>query len=145
MPGYQSERDGRWQEMKGDLKLELAAALDAPRRAREAITAQVGSRLSAARRSAVLTIVNELVTNSVKHGPGGLIHVDVTVSEDGAVRGRVEDGGRGHVAVREGINPAEGGMGLKVVDAFSDRWGVEEGTTNVWFELAARRFGRRAF
>jgi anti-sigma regulatory factor (Ser/Thr protein kinase) len=131
--------------MKGDLKLELAAALDAPRRARRAIAAQVGSRLSAARRSALLTIVSELVANSVKHGPGGPIHVNVKVSEDGPILGRVEDGGRGRVAVREGVNPAEGGMGLKLVDAFTDRWGVEEGTTNVWFELAARRFGRQAF
>jgi two-component sensor histidine kinase len=131
--------------MKGDFNLELAAAVDAPRRARGAITAQVGSRLSAARRSALLTIVSELVANSVKHGPGGPIHVNLKVSEDGAVLGRVEDGGRGRVAVREGVSPAEGGMGLKVVDAFSDRWGVENGTTNVWFELAARRFGRRAF
>jgi two-component sensor histidine kinase len=129
--------------MKGDFNLELAAAVDAPRRARGAITAQVGCRLSAARRSALLTIVSELVANSVKHGPGGPIHVNL--SEDGAVLGRVEDGGRGRVAVREGVSPAEGGMGLKVVDAFSDRWGVENGTTNVWFELAARRFGRRAF
>jgi two-component sensor histidine kinase len=131
--------------MKGDLNLELAAALDAPRRAREAITAQVGSCLSTARRSALLTIVSELVANSVKHGPGGRIHVNVKVSGDGAVLGRVEDGGRGRVAVREGVNPAEGGMGLKLVDAFTDRWGVEEGTTSVWFELAARRFGRQAF
>ena len=50
----------------------------------------------------------------------------------------------GPVAIREGIDPAKGGMGLKVVDAFTDRWGVEEGTTSVWFELAARRFGRPA-
>jgi two-component sensor histidine kinase len=92
-----------------------------------------------------LTIVSELVANSVKHGPGGPIHVNLNVFEDGTVLGRVEDGGRGRVAIREGINPAAGGMGLKVVDAFADRWGVEEGTTNVWFELAARRFGRQAF
>jgi len=127
--------------MKGDLNLELAAALDAPRRARRAIVTEFGSRLSTARRSALLTIVSELVANSVKHGPGGPIHVSLHVSEDETVLGRVEDGGRSRVAVREGVNPAEGGTGLKVVDAFSDRWGVEDGTTNVWFELAARRFG----
>ena len=131
--------------MKGDLNLELAAALDAPRRAREAISAQVGSRLSAARRSALLTVVSELVTNSVKHGPGGPIRVNVEVSEDGAVVGRIEDGGRGRVAIREGVDPAKGGMGLKVVDAFTDRWGVEDGTTSVWFEFAPRRFGHQAF
>src|SRR3954452_25503219 len=131
--------------MNADLNLKLAAALDAPRRARGAIAAQVGSHLSTARRSALLTIVSELVANSVKHGPGGPIHVNLKVSEDGAVLGRVEDGGRGSVAIREEVNPAEGGMGLKVVDAFTDRWGVEHGTTNVWFELAPSRFGRRAF
>ena len=131
--------------MKGDLNLKLAAALDAPRRARGAIAAQLASRLSTARLSALLTIVSELVANSVKHGPGGPIQLDVKVSEDGAVLGRVEDGGRGRVAVREGVNPAEGGMGLKLVDAFTDRWGVEEGTSNVWFELAPSRFGRQAF
>ena len=131
--------------MKGDLNLKLAAALDAPRRARGAIAAQLASRLSTARLSALLTIVSELVANSVKHGPGGSIHVNLNVSDDGTVLGRVEDGGRGRVAVREGVNPAEGGMGLKLVDAFTDRWGVEEGTSNVWFELAPSRFGRQAF
>ena len=42
--------------MKGNLNLELAAALDAPRRAREAIIAQVGSRLSVARRRALAEV-----------------------------------------------------------------------------------------
>ena len=92
-----------------------------------------------------MTIVTELVTNSVKYGPGGPIHLRVKISEDGAVLGRVEDGGRGRVALREGVNPAEGGIGLRLVDVFSDRWGVEEGTSNVWFELAPSRFGRQAF
>ena len=131
--------------MKGDLNLKLAAALDAPRRARGAIAAQLASRLSTARLSALLTIVSELVANSVKRGPGGPIHLNVKISEDGTVLGRVEDGGQGRVAVREEVNPAEGGIGLKVVDAFTDRWGVEEGTSNVWFELAPSRFGRQAF
>ena len=85
-------------------------------------------------------IVSELVTNSVKYGPGGPIHLSVTVSEDGAVLGRIEDGGQGQVVIREDVDPADGGMGLKLVDAFTDRWWVEEGTTNVWFELAGRRF-----
>ena len=42
--------------------------------------------------------------------------------------------------IREDLDPADGGMGLKLVDAFTERWWVEEGTTNVWFELAGRRF-----
>jgi len=30
------------------------------------------------------------------------------------------------------------GRGLFVVEALSNRWGVHEGTTHVWFELAAQ-------
>jgi two-component sensor histidine kinase len=126
-----------------DLNLELTAGPDAPSRARHVVRAQLGARIPVARLSALLTVVNELVTNSVKYGPGAPIRLAVQVSEDGAVLGRVEDGGRGRVAVREDVNPAEGGMGLKLVDAFTDRWGVEDGTTNVWFEVAPRRFGPR--
>jgi anti-sigma regulatory factor (Ser/Thr protein kinase) len=127
--------------MKTNLNLELTAALDAAWRARQAIASQVGESLPGPRLSQLLATVSELVTNSVKHGPGEPIHVSVRVSNDGTIFGRVEDGGRGRVAIREGVDPIEGGMGLKLVEAFTDRWGVEDGTTNVWFEIAARRFG----
>jgi two-component sensor histidine kinase len=129
--------------MTGDLKTQLRAAPDAPSRAREAVRAQIGSQLSIARLSALLTVVSELVTNSVKHGPGGPIQVSVEVSENGRVLGRVADEGSGRVAIREDTDPRDGGMGLKLVDAFTDRWGVEDGTSNVWFEVAPRRFGPR--
>ena len=126
--------------MNTDLNLELTAGLDAPALARRAVTAQLAARMSAARLKGLLLVVSELVTNSVRHGPGGPIHLDIEISEDGAVLGRVEDGGRGRVTVRENVDPVDGGMGLKLVDAFTDRWGVEKGTTNVWFEVAPRRF-----
>ena len=89
----------------------------------------MGSNLSAGRLSALRVIVSELVTNSVKYGPGGPINLSVTVSEDGSVLGRIEDGGQGQVVIREDVDPADGGMGLKLVDAFTDRWWVEEGTS----------------
>jgi anti-sigma regulatory factor (Ser/Thr protein kinase) len=130
--------------MTGDLKTQLRAAPDAPARAREAIRSQIGSQLSVARLSALLTVVSELVANSVVHGPGGAIQVSVEVSDDGSVLGRVADEGLGRVAIREDTDPREGGMGLRLVDAFTDRWGVEEGTSNVWFEVAPRRFSPRA-
>jgi anti-sigma regulatory factor (Ser/Thr protein kinase) len=129
--------------MMGDLNLKLTAGLDAPSRARHAVRAQLGARIPVARLSALLTVVSELVTNSVKYGPGRPIHLAIALSKDGAVLGRVEDGGRGRVAVRENVDPAEGGMGLRLVDAFTDRWGVEDGTTTVWFEVAPRRFAPR--
>src|SRR5262249_32237570 len=103
----------------------------------------LGARLTAPRLSAVLTVVTELVANSVKHGPGGPIRLAVEVADDGAVLGRVEDGGHGRVAVREDVDPAKGGRGLKLVDAFTDRGGWRRGrrTSGSRSRLAAS--GRR--
>jgi len=129
--------------MHDGVKVELSTGVDAPQHAREAVAAQIAPRLSNSRLDGLLLVVSELVTNSVKYGPGGEIRLSVEMADDGAILGRVEDGGRGHVAIRENVDPADGGMGLKLVDAFTDRWGVEQGTTNVWFEFAARRFGQR--
>ena len=126
--------------MKPEFNLELSAGLDAPSLARRAVTAQLATRMSAARLSSLLLVVTELITNSVKYGPGRPIRLAIEISGDGALSGRVEDGGHGRVAVRENVDPAEGGMGLKLVEFFTDRWGIEEGTTNVWFEVAPPRF-----
>ena len=108
------------------------------------MTAQLAAQMSAARLSALLLVVTELVTNSVKYGPGRPIRLAIEICGNGALSGRVEDGGSGWVAVRENVDPAEGGMGLKLVDSYTDRWGVDEGTTNVWFEVAPPRFAGRA-
>jgi two-component sensor histidine kinase len=121
--------------------MELPAGTEAPWCARRAVKSKIGRYVSAARLDAILTVVSELVTNSVRYGPGTTIRLDVDVAEDGTVTGRVEDGGRGTVEVREGRDPAQSGMGLKLVDALADRWGVEDATSNVWFEFAPRRFG----
>ena len=120
--------------MQPDLHVELTATTEAPSRARQAVRAKLDTRVPEARLRELLAVVSELVANSVKHGPGGPIHVSVGLSDAGTVIGRVEDGGDGRVAIREDVDPIEGGMGLKLVDAFTDRWGV-------WFELAPRRFG----
>lgn len=81
-------------------------------------------------------IVSELVTNSLRYGPGEIIEVEITVTEDGSVTGEVEDHGRGEVEMRE-IADEGGGFGLRIVDALASRWGVCEGSTHVWFELSA--------
>ncbi len=80
-------------------------------------------------------IVSELVTNSLRYGPGETIEVEIAVTEDGSITGEVEDHGRGEVEMRE-IADEGGGFGLRIVDALASRWGVCEGSTHVWFELS---------
>ena len=82
------------------------------------------------------TVLSELVTNCVKHGSGGAIGVTVRVTTAGVVRGFVEDGGCGTVALALNRPVGDGGLGLLVVDRLVSRWGVEPGTSDVWFELA---------
>lgn len=86
----------------------------------------------------VRLIVSELVTNAVKHGPEG--RVRVRLRRDGnTIRGEVEDEGTSPFGLRRKarLGP-DGGLGLRLVDSLSDRWGVEAGTARVWFELRAR-------
>lgn len=83
-------------------------------------------------------LVNELVTNSIRHSgvPNGLIRIRARIV-GATLRVEVADGGRGalhHVA--GGIRPgpqASSGWGLFLVDALAERWG--QGNGAFWFEL----------
>ena len=94
-------------------------------------------RLPARTVERLLTVVGELVTNSVLHGPGKPIKLTITAEPDGLVRGEIEDEGRGEIAIREIEDEKPGGMGLRIVRGLTDRWGVHKGSTRVWFELGA--------
>jgi serine/threonine-protein kinase RsbW len=86
----------------------------------------------------VRVIVSELVTNALKHGPDRPISLRLWREGD-SVRGEVEDEGSGTVRIwRERDRGSSGGYGLPIVDAMSDRWGVHDGNTRVWFELVDR-------
>jgi anti-sigma regulatory factor (Ser/Thr protein kinase) len=84
-------------------------------------------------------LVNELVTNSVRHGhldDGDWVEVRVTASKR-TVRVTVIDPGSGF-APRSPQPSLEdtSGWGLYLVDQLADRWGViRNGNTVVWFEL----------
>jgi anti-sigma regulatory factor (Ser/Thr protein kinase) len=121
-----------------DVKLDLDYDLGAGYRARRLLRSRLGDRLPAPALQNLLTVVSELVNNSVQHGPGRPIEVLVSVGDDGAVRGEVEDQGDGVVAIREvSDDRTGGGFGLRIVDSLTDRWGVYEGSTHVWFEMGA--------
>jgi two-component sensor histidine kinase len=82
----------------------------------------------------LLTVVSELINNSVEHGPGKPIRLTVEIDAEGRVRGEVEDQGSGAIEIRTS-DPHDRGLGLQIVDAASSRWGVYSGSTHVWFEL----------
>jgi anti-sigma regulatory factor (Ser/Thr protein kinase) len=122
--------------------VEVCLALDsgpkAAHLARDELRSRLGDRLSADFLLSVLLIASELVTNSVRHGPGGPIELAITVNDDGSVRGEVEDRGDGEVKIRDLTRDgAGGGFGLRIVEALADRWGVYEDRTKVWFEMSS--------
>ena len=103
---------------------------DAPREARR----QVHDLAPPSRADDATLLVSELVTNAVKFGPDEPIRV--IVDEEGErTRFTVHDAGLGPLPAIRDEDPAHGGHGLRLVDAVADRWGVERGSTRVWFEL----------
>jgi anti-sigma regulatory factor (Ser/Thr protein kinase) len=88
--------------------------------------------LSPDRRADVLLLTTELVTNAFRHGsPPITLTID---RQRDAVRVEVEDAGDGRPARSPEPGPA-GGWGLLLVEEAADRWGVVDGSTNVWFEI----------
>lgn len=120
-----------------NLSFDLPANPTAPSRARVALlalTPAVGPRMLEDLR----LLITELVTNSVRHGPGGTVRVTVKVKDPDTVFAEVTDNGHeGVVEIREAAEDG-GGLGLRILDRMATRWGVYEGSTNVWFELRSR-------
>ena len=88
-------------------------------------------------RSRVELVVSELVTNSVRHGPGDKpITLRLEMTPDMAVSGEVEDQGDGVVEIRrQDVGTVVGGLGLPIVDQLTSAWGVYPGSTHVWFRI----------
>jgi anti-sigma regulatory factor (Ser/Thr protein kinase) len=81
-------------------------------------------------------LVSELVTNVVVHTDSG---VELELRQfDHHVRVEVSDRGTGSVEIRE-ADGGPGGRGLRLVEAFAERWGVDarQPGKTVWFEVGA--------
>jgi two-component sensor histidine kinase len=118
------------------LQLRLRSAPTAPAKARAAVSV-FSDVLPAEMLADLRLIVTELITNSVKYGPGGPIALTITRDEESNISGEVADGGYGGVRMRRGYDPADGGLGLQIVDALTSDWGVHPDSSDVWFELGA--------
>lgn len=107
--------------------------VDAPRGAR-ALLDEIADGLSEGDCADLNIAISELVTNAVVHGSGG---VTVRICRtDGLVRIEVTDAGESEfdwpAAPQEG---EEAGWGLHIVQTFTDRVGIERGSsTTVWCE-----------
>jgi anti-sigma regulatory factor (Ser/Thr protein kinase) len=115
----------------------LDRTVDAPAASRARVRA-LEPRLGAERTEDAVLLISELVTNAVKYGPEhGEIRLIISEDER-TTRFTVHDTGAGPLPVMRPLErlPHEGGgHGLRVVEMVSDRWGVERGSTRVWFEL----------
>ena len=61
----------------------------------------------------------------------------------GVLRGSVSDEGHGfHYKVRDLDYDQPGGRGLSIVNALVTRWGIHDGSTHVWFEIAGAASAR---
>ncbi|MEA2229124.1 MAG: serine/threonine-protein kinase RsbW [Solirubrobacteraceae bacterium] len=114
----------------------------APRHARRAIEA-IADQIGPAVVPDVKLLVSELITNSVKYGADGHVTLKVDTHHTHRLRVEVVDQGAGFVPVARNRPATDvGGWGLHLVQTLSDRWGVYEGSTHVWFEID--RAGDRA-
>lgn len=110
--------------------LERASA--APREARRLVHELIPHR----RIDDAMLLVSELVTNAVRFGPDEGYITLIVNDDEKTTRFTVRDAGLGPLPeIRAEDDPAPGGHGLRLVDALADRWGVERGSTRVWFEL----------
>jgi anti-sigma regulatory factor (Ser/Thr protein kinase) len=124
------------------VEVRLTVDVEAPAVARAALADRLGNAVTEAVLAAAQLVVSELVTNGVRHSgasAGETLTLRLALSA-GTVRLEVEDPGTGGaVAPRQPDRDGGGGRGLNLVQAMSERWGVERVTgrgTRVWAQLA---------
>ncbi|HET8980552.1 MAG TPA: ATP-binding protein [Solirubrobacteraceae bacterium] len=119
----------------GRLERELPRTHDAPWLARRSLGDWFAAALAPDELHRAKLLTSELVTNAVLHGRGQ-IALGARLN-DSRLRVEVADEGPGfeYVVGRAPFDRLRG-HGLAIVDAESDGWGVAQGQTRVWFELA---------
>ena len=117
------------------LSVDISRDPTAPATARRAIEALSGT-VADDLLPDVKLLVSELVTNSVKYGGEGALRLQIDTDGARRLRAEVIDQGVGFVPVaRDRPATDVGGWGLHLVQTLSNRWGVHEGSTHVWFEI----------
>lgn len=121
--------------MSSIVTFDIPRDTQAPGQARRAIERMTG-RIAADIVPDVKLLVSELITNSVKYGGQGAVTLKFESDDPRRLRVEVIDQGVGFVPVARNRPATEvGGWGLHLVQTLSNRWGVYEGSTHVWFEI----------
>jgi anti-sigma regulatory factor (Ser/Thr protein kinase) len=111
----------------------------APAEARRAVERFGAAHLDPAVVPDVKLLVSELISNSVKYGGEGQVTLILHSEDPHHVHVEVVDQGVGFVpAARDRPKTEPGGWGLHMVETLTQRWGVHEGSTHVWFEIDRR-------
>jgi hypothetical protein len=116
------------------LELRLAPTVEAPCIARRRLTERFAQELEHGELEDAKLLISELVTNAVVHGRGD-IQLRALLND---LRLTVEVIDQGEGFERTGPHSGSatvGGQGLNIVDALASRWGMDQGTSHVWFEL----------
>jgi anti-sigma regulatory factor (Ser/Thr protein kinase) len=121
--------------MPSTATFDLPRDATAPAHARRAIDGLTG-RIAPDIAPDVKLLVSELITNSVKYGGNGEVTLKVEAEDPRKLRVEVIDQGAGFVPMARNRPATDvGGWGLHLVQTLSNRWGVYEGSTHVWFEI----------
>jgi anti-sigma regulatory factor (Ser/Thr protein kinase) len=128
--------NGFGQAAGAERRLELARDPASAGEARQLVEALLrGSGASKAARESSRLVASELVTNALQHGQGA---IELRLKLIGEFL-RIEVVDQGHdqaPAVRQAHPDETGGWGLRIVDQVAAQWGVFEGTTHVWADVA---------
>jgi signal transduction histidine kinase len=117
------------------LELTVPADVTAPREARRQVSGF--EAIPAELKPDAMLLVSELVSNAVRHGPHSQKSIRVRLTAGyGTLRVEVQDSGRTFQAGLGHQLDSPGGMGLRLLQELTERWGVETSPeTMVWFEM----------
>jgi len=120
--------------MASDFEMDLPRASDAPWIARRSVADWFGAALQGEELQTAKLLTSELVTNAVVHGCGRIV-LRAQLDEHRLLVEVIDEGkGFEHEARRRSFDDLHG-RGLLIVETEASRWGIQEGTTHVWFEL----------
>jgi anti-sigma regulatory factor (Ser/Thr protein kinase) len=144
IPGADGRVSGDRVEAPEAAVARLPLDVRAPGAARLVVRACLRDRVGSEVLAIAELLISELVTNSVRHSgvpAGAELVVRLRVWHD-RVRIEVEDPGHDGAIAPRPRDPIEaGGMGLNLVQALSERWGLvraADGPTQVWAQVKCR-------